>query len=662
MNIFLRIFVINCLLGTTVMLSAGTSEPKRNIQVSISTDKIAYMPGDVVKISVKLKNDSDSRITGGLRITVAYDMDSTYIVYDKQIVVEKGQEIFIEEMWKSPAEELWGCEARVEFLLFDRITMFNRRVFVVTDNIPKVAANYGIVSPYDYKTGVPDPIRHIFDKCEEYAIPIMEQYCWTPSNWGRIYPSADRWICGQMRYPMTFKELEKIVEHAHSRGMKILSYAMPSPTGVEGYRWVKEHPDGVFYKDKKRTIPEITTEQIKAWDSASTDPTYTVARRNELVLWLGWEFCAVNNLVDAVYLDDGIDQWIKILKNLHYDGIRWDGHPEFPYHPVKDDLLRRQSGGALNTLFYDRNGNAITANDPDRVCLDIIKHVKERLEKEFPGIIHGYNIQAVNSVYPDDKVLRFANLFPLTAAEIFPGAVILDEKHFVELGSKRSAGMHNNWSTTRKFWVNGNNLLRSFGAYHYTGSMPYAGTAVEPFLLHVYSLAYASGARTFGSVTNVYDTQSDSLKSMITFAQRYAQYLFHPSSIPMEPESFVKHIEVTASRPVIWEDFGKYIPSRGKMSLVAQVWNNPLEEKMELKNCKEPPMVDKTTLKFIPMRGLPLSQAKAYVLSPEWEKWQIEVPIDLSKPAVEIEIPPFRYWAIAILQYPMVPQPEVLQK
>jgi len=87
-----------------------------------------------------------------------------------------------------------------------------------------------------------------------------------------------------------------------------------------------------------------------------------------------------------------------------------------------------------------------------------------------------------------------------------------------------------------------------------------------------------------------------------------------------DPE-FGGRVRVKASRPVVWEKFGQYVTDRGHLTVVAQLWNQPLKDKMELKHCDEPPMVESATVTLRQPVGMPWAKAKAYLLSFEWEPW-----------------------------------------
>ena len=621
--------------------------------LDVATDKVAYRPGAAVSLAVKVANRTEVPLAGEMQLTVAYDLARKQSVLTETVRLDPGQELSRTAVWTSPKEELWGCETLATLTGDDGTVASGRRVFVVSDDLPKAAANYAAISPWLYRSNDRDPVAYAFEKYQRLAVPILEFYCWVPSNWGHIYPKTKRWVCGQMRYPMTFEEIDRIVGHAHRRNMLVMSYARITLEGAEGYKWAKQHPDQVWYRTPDGKLPEMSQEQVQAWEKAAEDPKYSLGRRNDLKRWT-----AVAKLDDFETLDDGISQYIRAVNRCAFDGIRSDWHPGSYYHPIQDWGLRISSGSIVHALYYDLQGRPLAPADPDAAYLEVVRRWKRRMTNALPSLVLGYNIQAWNSVKVDNYSVSPAAKHPLAHAEMFPGAIILDEKHFVNLpGGKRSAGMHREWSRTRKFWLRGNRLLKQFGAYHYTGAMP--NRAPEPFVLHSYSLAYACGARCFGvGVPHV--KHPTSYERLVTFAQRYSQYLFHPSSTPMhanpDPE-FGGRVVVKASRPVVWEKFGQYVTDRDHLTVVAQLWNQPVRDKMDLKHCDEPPAVEHATVTLRQPVGMPWGKAKVYALSFEWEPWQRTIMADTARPTVEIEVPAFRYWALAVLQYPLEPQP-----
>ena len=248
-----------------------------------------------------------------------------------------------------------------------------------------------------------------------------------------------------------------------------------------------------------------------------------------------------------------------------------------------------------------------------------------------------------------------ANQFPLTFAEFVPGSFILDEKHF-HTRPDGTPTMHKTWSKTRTVLLRGNQLLQRFGAYHYVGGMPTSGAG--PFLLHAQSLCYAVGARTF-AVGNHYGKYPSEYEAFLTFAQRFARYFFHPSRLRLAAEGDDEtgdRVGVVCTRPVVHKPFCYYLATDRTFTLIVHLWNQPVKESMNVKHCDAPPPATDARVVLRQPLGMIHEKGRAYVLSPEWDDWCRPVETDRAKAEVEVRVPSFRYWAVVMLQYPMLPE------
>jgi len=619
------------------------------VLLDVSTDRVAYDPGETVRLSVSVRNDGNEPAEGRLHVDVRCDADTRFHVTEEEIVVASGRLLSRSFDWKTPADELWGCHVSAKLEVAEKEAASDRQVFVVSDNLVKTAANLAGISPGYFKSGQADPIAYAYDRFHEYAVPAVHVYCWAPSNWGTVLPQTDSWICGQMRYRVSMDDVDLMVRHAKQRGMFTVTYGRITLEGPAGYRWAKANPAKVWYRKPDAQLTPFPEDDLRQWDDAASDSNVLASGLRKLKRW-----SMIPKLNDNDVLDDGIDQYIKAIDRFGFDCIRWDWHPGYYYHPHTNWLLQIGSGGAVHTKYYDHTGRLDVVDDPDEENLRIIRRWKNRMLAARPELVLGYNLQVMNSVYPSNEEI---NPPPTRAySEMIRDALIIDEKHFVNLGPGRTAGMHSNWSKTLQFWSEGSERVRRYGGYHYTGGHPNLGA--DPFTQHAYSLSYACGARGTNIVApNV--KHKPWYRELVTFAQRYAMYLFHPSAHPLgadgESEAFGNRFHVESSRPVIWKPFGRTVTDRGHFTMVAQLWNQPLNDKMHVNECDEPPVVEKSTVRFRQPADLPKEKVRAYALSYEWPGWIRPIEIDSTGKDVTIDVPSFRYWSIVLLQYPTKP-------
>jgi len=605
-----------------------------------------------VRVDVTAANPGKTAVSAKLSVTVEHDLGERAVILTREVELPAGKSVAADASWTSPGRELWGCEARAELSVGDRVAVTGRRVFVVSDNLPKASANYGFTHPMALGRPTERNLNRTFDCFARYAIPMVELFSWAPSPWGAIMPETDMWINGQCGFIMERGTIEGVIEHAHRRGMKVMAYAITWLNGPAGYRWAREHPEDVRYTTADAKLPPLSEEELKAWEAAEAKvATVTHAEIAKLKRW----GAGVNASRDAT-VDRAIDTYIAVVKRFGFDGIRWDGHPGNWYHPIRDWWSRMGSGGKTPyTPGFDWQGNLLTPDDPDAENARIIRRVRQRYLAALPDLIEGYNIQAWNAFKPDVPEVVEGNMFPRAYQEFAPGNLMLDEKHF-HTRADGTPTMHTTWSKTRKVLRLGAQLLHRLGAHHYIGGMPNSGAG--PFLLHAHSLAYALGARTF-ACGNHYGKYPPEYEAFLTFSQRYAKYLFHPSRMRFQAEGDDEtgdRVKVVAARDVVYRDFSCYLAADRAFSIIVHLWNQPASEKMNVKQCDPPPVVEDARVTLRQPLGMIPEKARVHVLSPEWEEWRREVEVDVAGLKVEAPVPPFRYWAVVILQYPMIPQ------
>lgn len=624
--------------------------PNAPVYINVTTDKIAYAPGSEVQLKVSVANKGQTPVNGRLKVSVVHDLNQDHVILEQNVDVAPGKETLVAVAWTSLNKELWGCEAKAELFIAGRRIALGRRVFVVSDNLPKVSANYGITHPMAYGAATEENFNKVFDYYARCAVPIVEIFAWTPSVWGHIMPDKEQWIEGQCRFRESVKHIEGTIEHAHRRGMKVMAYASPVFRGLAGYRWAKAHPEQILYTTPEAKLPPMSAEQIKAWEEANANVDGISAEKLEkLHMW-----SAPINSSNNETVDNGMDQYIAAIKRFNFDGIRWDGNPSNWYHPVRDWWSRIGSDGKiLSTAGYDWKGNLITPDDPDAENVRITKRFRGRLRAALPDVIEGFNIQARNAFSPDMPEIEESRQFPLTHAEFMPGNIMLDEKHFASQPDG-SLNMYSTWSRAVKVLLRGNEMIHQFGAYHYVGGMPASGAG--PFILHIQALAYSIGVRTFGTALH-YGQYPAEYEDFLTFGQRYSRYLFHPSRLRFVPtKKQGGRVAVSSPRPVMFKPLCYYLATDKKFTVIVHLWNRPVSDTMNIKHCQKPPLVEDARVTIRQPLGMIPEKARAYVLSPEWKDQCREVKVDLTKSDVDVPVPAFRYWAIVMLQYPMVPE------
>ena len=447
----------------------------QDVTIETTTDRVACQPGQKIEISVTGKNTGDAPVTARLTIDIHCDIDTRFQIVNEPVTFAPGQRFKKSIEWQTPNDELWGCDVTARLIAEEREIAIDRQVFLVSDNLVKAAANLVGISPGYFKSGRADPVAYAYEKFHDFGIPVVHISCWAPSNWGTIYPKTDSWICAQMRYRVSFDDVDLMVRHAKKRGMFTITYGRVTLEGTEGYRWAKANPDKVWYRNPNGKLKDFPPDALKEWENAEANPKVSATELRKLKRWT-----MIPRLNDDSVLDDGIDQYVRAIKRFGFDCIRWDWHPGYFYQPHLNWLLQIGSGGAVHTRYYDGKGRLDISDDPDAENVRIIQRWKRRMKEALPNLVLGYNLQVANSVYPDNDEI---NPQPTRAySEMVRDSLIIDEKHFVSFSKDRPAGMHRNWARTLNFWHKGSQMVRRYGMCEKLGPLTFGSNDSQVFL------------------------------------------------------------------------------------------------------------------------------------------------------------------------------------
>jgi len=292
-----RYLILFALVGSAA--AAAAEPPREKCAVSVRAKLALVPPGGEQSFAVSLVNPTSKAIKAAVRLFVEYDLADRIDVDSRTITVAPGERAAFTARWK-PAEELWGCFARVEAEIGDR-RLAARDVFTVSTNAIAASPICQTILATRRNNDAQKRLRADVDRVRDAGSLLLEHFNWQASTWGPVYPRKDFWQAGMS--PSGRSDDKKMIKYVarlvHERGMKFMTYAAPVFAGPEGYRWVKRHPDDLLYPTPDGKIP--MKEKL-----ASVATANTLRRKT---------------------LDQGLDEYIKVIRDFGYDGIRWDGHP-----------------------------------------------------------------------------------------------------------------------------------------------------------------------------------------------------------------------------------------------------------------------------------------------------------------------------------------------
>ncbi len=606
-----NIIHLSCVALLAVCLHCGAAE------VTVSVSRVAVKPGECQCVKVICANKDQAEFSGKLKVAVGYDAAESISLGEFTNKLEKKKKKEFSFDW-TPKVEYWGCAATAELTAEGQPTTRASYAFTVTTNLPLASPAMGT----SHSTGGMKT-EAVAARVQEFAdcgIPIVEVFSWNPNLWGgNVCPETDEWIAGQGGYKETASSINTLVGKAHDLGMLVYTYAQPSFRGEAGKKWCVEHPEDVLYRTPEHQLD--APEQPK-------------------------NFAAYSNPFNEKALNTGLDSYAKAFKRFRFDGIRWDGHPGVFYDPTGDWVSR--CNGGVSSFPYDADGKAIILSDPDMSNAKLVEYAYQRLNKEVPGLLWGFNI-----VMGPPESGGFNINFPTMFRKLALDNLILQERHFH--GNKEGRPymyMNQRWSAIAEDLEYSSELTHVLGSYLYRGDFNF--NPCEPFAKHVFAMHYASRARTFAVCPWYRPSGGKFPYDFVRFALRHGKLLFHPSLNRFNPQKPLQRVSVTtqAPFPVQYEKFCYDLCVDKKFRTVVHLLNSPVTEQVNTLSTAEPPWVsDNTVVSVRHPLGLDKASAKYYVLSPEWEHTVIEVKPDNGKAVTNIEVPKFRYWAMVVCEY-----------
>lgn len=610
-----RIVLSIAIVGLTITVLAETKVIPPPL--SINAAKIRIEPGKPQELTVEIRNTSPTKTTGKLRIWLEYGVDQKIDIANKTETIDGGQKRELKFSW-IPKAELWGCRINAEWKIGDKI-VYAYDVFSVTriENTWAASPIYKMLPTTHMNNAGPRLAKQIA-KFRRQGTLAIELFNWQPTHFGGMTPLPDKaWINGMSRSRRTFsKESIHLAEKCvHSHGIAFITYAIICHSGPAGHAWLEKHPeDGLFpTKEAKNPMkPELGS-------------------------------VATANTMRRETLERTLNEYVNVIKEFKFDGIRWDGHPGTPYHPISDNMFRMN--GISSTPGFDHNGRPVIAEDPDALNLEIDEYTQKVFHKVFPNFLFGYNYSGFGTAKYSPRYMLNPRSFLSTCA----GNMVLDEKQ-MNAGRDRSGVPSQifcrTWPTVRKFTINTADIVRSLGGFPYRG--PIYDAKNPGFQKVCYSTLFASATHPVSA--------GDIPSNWGLFALRHNQLLFHPSLIRARDFHFSVPVQVisTGAFAPIYKDYIYSLYTAGRYRQLVHILNNPGGDEINVKRQREItwPMKDVSVTMGLPL-GLKWKAMKFYALSPDFNDWRKELKPIFSKAGVQITLPEFNYWCIVVMDVPV---------
>ncbi len=382
------------LVAALVLLVGGVCQAELQVQRAWP-EKIYCKPGDTVSMEVVVANPDKEAASAKLVVELVHDIDTAVKLAEKDVTVEPGRTFNWQDKWR--AKEWLGVELRATLVRGNAQLARKSEYFTCARSVHQVLmwgrGNHGGMQ-------FPGTIDDIADKyAAEFSRQwrsqygnFFDQFGWGPSDFDCLTPKEDRYWAGQTGYSESKTNTNKVYAAFRAQGIQYVTYGKAAGGGPVTYENLRRHPEMTGYTDgrpwlenysaayldfmealgppkpgDKRMVPGAPEEMERAgYKGAGWFAPYTPGGCNWCSVWYP---CTRDDVLDV-----GVDELIGSAKMFGYNGVRFDG--EF---------------AAMRCQTLDGSWLGGDKFDSEAANLRLVKRMKERIWKECPGYLFGYN-------------------------------------------------------------------------------------------------------------------------------------------------------------------------------------------------------------------------------------------------------------------------------
>jgi hypothetical protein len=312
---------------------------------SLETNKVLYAPGEKGTITLRIRNEHHAKEASGeltLRIESGIRKSRDLAKETVQLEAKASKEL----TFPFTASGRWGKTVRA-ILSQKKGTAEKVNYFSVSDML------------WDVGIGFATPIKTLdpgeLGRSMRMVTKMRGDYCnwidlffWAPCDWSKQSKTGlDQWWGGQEMYAHSEKGLTQFIAACKAEGIRVSSYANGNPSGPYAFEVARQHPEWFGGPANIKAGAEL----LDRWNAPDWDG------RSEAMSKLSWNVIKPD-FHQLAAVDYGIDQLIQGAKDWGFDAIRFDGHYAVGSVPVSTRNMR---------------------------------HLKERVTKEKPGLKLGFN-------------------------------------------------------------------------------------------------------------------------------------------------------------------------------------------------------------------------------------------------------------------------------
>jgi len=616
-----------------IFQSAPQARPAKSVLVErVWPRLLRYKPGETVQVEVAIS----SRAAAPLKVT--YDIYVLSGLHARHQVkagsaalAPNGRKEFVLD-WK-PGKVRFGCEVVCEVRDEAGRELLDRKgeVFFVARNPYQVGQKSGFALR-SWEDALPERLaRAVFDWRYDY-LPLTEIMGIAPDNFSKWVPETDKWFAGQgsAAYRNSRELVLEVVRRCHEQGIAIVPYINSAISGVYGTEFARQHPEWVLYDQRGQFTGGVETRILELMQQfyrrypESLEDKQLVQNLLKPDRGAGLQICAVNNAVkEAVQFS--VERVIEGVKVFGFDGLRFDGH--YQVAAASDPAAL----GVPQQCDYKGDPPVPDSQTADRLSARNTRMMKERIWREFPDFVFGYNWG-----HPYEK---YGHTRPLDYAECAKdGGMILWESinHLYQPYSQWHL-----WKEAADTIADEVDHPKRYGGFLNVGWFHW-WLASDVFGKHLFPIICAARAHLSGAGSPRIP------RSYYRFAARYCGLLYD-LNVNRAPE-WAKRIEL--SQPRVW--WRKYVYQRrqpdGSKQVIVHLLNPPVEEKVDIHTERVPEPVRHLVVKV----GLEGGRKPTgiYWLSPDEpvQSQRLEFR-SAGGQMIQVDVPDLKFWGVLVMEF-----------
>ncbi len=347
----------------------------------VEPDKNCYRPGEKIKIVVSVVNPTAQAFEGELRLKELVDIAD---VAEEESAAAEVPATSIKEIvvtWKAGRAEA-GRELRVELLDKDGKALDSAKDHYGVAKDPSylstIAKNStewagyapGVYVFYVGPASFSQTLRGI-NFCKFRRIQRMEYFSWSYNELAQFIPPAgeEPYLGNEGMWWQSLKKFKEQIGMLKNIGVTPITYVNGHLWGPAAYKLFQEHPEWFMY---------TKSGELSSGGGYDMEWRSLYGRRGEFEFQQKKSpfFYANLNPVLPESRKYIADQFIRVAKEMGFEGARWD---------VWSMEVKRGN--------YDFYGNEIvkTEEESDRLSAESLKAVKDLVAEEVPSFSWGYN-------------------------------------------------------------------------------------------------------------------------------------------------------------------------------------------------------------------------------------------------------------------------------